>query len=478
MKRLFTNLILVATMLFYPSCQDTLDEELFSELGSENFLNTEEGINSVLNGSYDFMNRGAQLYMYRLLYSTLSSGIGQGQGGSFEQTTAAPVLNFTWSSTQFHLLEWWNDYYEGIRNTNIVLNNLETNNGFSDDFVKVRRAEAKTLRAFFYFELYKLYGPTPIFTDANPESLIQPRASDEEMRTRIETDLTEAIPSLPLEQAQFGRATQGSALALLCKFYLNTKQWQKCTETAQTIIDLGNYSLVDDYENIYDHGNEGNNEILWVVPNLSAPRELSTNIIAILSPPDYPLPAGQFSYAARNYVYDDFVDSFAENDSRVNLIERSYVNNKGETIAGYGSDKSLFFKYPIDPNATGDANGIDYIYIRYADILLTMAEALNEVNGPNSTSVNLINQVRSRAGADAIQLSDFPTTELLREHILNERLWEFYLEGMEREDLLRNGEFISRARERGISAQDFQVLYPIPQRELDANPLLEQNQGY
>ena len=115
--------------------------------------------------------------------------------------------------------------------------------------------------------------------------------------------------------------------------------------------------------------------------------------------------------------------------------------------------------------------------IRYADILLSRAEALNELNGPSQEAIDLINQVRNRAGATPLDLADYNQTTL-REAILQEREWEFYFEQKAREDQIRHGVFIERAQARGKNAQEFRRLFPIPQVELDANSLLEQNPGY
>ena len=107
-------------------------------------------------------------------------------------------------------------------------------------------------------------------------------------------------------------------------------------------------------------------------------------------------------------------------------------------------------------------SGIDVIYLRYADVILCRAEALNEISGPNQESIDLINQIRKRAGLSNILVSDFSSQGELRDHILAERGWEFYMEGLRREDLIRHNKYIERARVRTPSAQDFHNLYPIP----------------
>lgn len=119
-----------------------------------------------------------------------------------------------------------------------------------------------------------------------------------------------------------------------------------------------------------------------------------------------------------------------------------------------------------------------FVYVRFADILLAKAEALNEKDGPNSESINLINKIRLRANATEIKAGDFSTKEELRDFILEERGREFYSEGLRREDLIRHGKFISGAVERGKDAKPHQILFPIPQRQIEANDKLVQNEGY
>lgn len=162
----------------------------------------------------------------------------------------------------------------------------------------------------------------------------------------------------------------------------------------------------------------------------------------------------------------------------------NYIDQSGEKVEllrdekGNALDNVRSFKYWPDPNASGENNGNDIVYIRYADILLCRAEALNELNGPNAESISLINQVRQRAKVADIVLSNFTTKESLRDFILEERAREFFSEGLRREDLIRHGKFISNAIARGKDAKPYHVLYPIPQRQREANPSLTQNPGY
>ena len=146
-------------------------------------------------------------------------------------------------------------------------------------------------------------------------------------------------------------------------------------------------------------------------------------------------------------------------------------------MVGLGNDQSFPYKNVFDPSSVGFQAGNDIPIVRYADILLSRAEALNELSGPSQEVMDLINEVRNRANAPDLNLSDY-NQDSLREAILEERGWEFWFEGKAREDQIRHGVFISRAQARAKNAQDFHKIFPIPQVELDANPDLEQNPGY
>ena len=259
---------------------------------------------------------------------------------------------------------------------------------------------------------------------------------------------------------------------------MNTKQWQKAADMAKSVMGLNRYELQDVYTDVFAIANEGNSELLWAMTKLPlAGADQAIN--ALMFPPDYPRPfPNNGVFAARTYLFDSFVSSFEETDTRQDFIVRDYVStSSGAVVEGFGRDQSFPHKYEFDPNSAGFRSGNDFPIIRYADILLSRAEALNETSGPSNEAIDLINMVRVRAKATPLDAGGF-TKESLREAILQERGWEFYFEAKRREDLLRQDRLISNAVARGKGAQDFHKLFPIPQVELDANPDLVQNPGY
>lgn len=460
------------------SCEKQLDEEVFSELSPATLFNTEKGLSSLLNASYSYAHRSGIVETWAPFYmASMTSGDTWGAGGSIESLWQA-YIDFTWDSNHEHFPPTWQVHFNSVRDANIVLDNLDNEN-FSEDFKQRTEAEVHFIRGWNYSVLYNWYGRLPIYSSASDEPL-QPRASDEGTRAFIEQELTLAVSTLPVQAPAFGRASQGTALAVLCKYYLNTKQWQKAADAAQDIIELGQYSLLPNYSDVFAFENEANEELIWVLPkDAAAGTTASQGLNALTFPPDFPRPFPNNSvFAARTYLFDDFVNSFDPSDSRTSQIITEWVSTAtDELVMGLGNDQSFPYKLPFEPTAAGAFAGNDLVQIRYADILLSRAEALNEINGPTQESIDLINLVRSRAGVTPLVLGGY-TKDSLRAAILQEREWEFYFEEKAREDQIRHGVFISRAQARGKNAQDFHVLFPIPQVELDANSALDQNPGY
>lgn len=472
-KYIFSFLLIIS----FFSCDKALEEEVFSQLSPSNYLATQDGINTVLTSAYASMQYTLLESAAHLQGDLFVTGEGWGRGGSWEGSFTGFFTSFTWNTTHFAFNAHWNTMYAIILNTNIVLDYIDNEN-FPEQFKNTVKGEALALRGYAYYKLYDYFGPTIIHTTSLATELELPKTTEEEMKSRIEQDLLEAASLLPVDQAQYGRITKGGALGLLCKFYLNTMQWEECASTAQQIIDLDQYGLVPNYADVFSLANEGNEEILWVHAADASPQRVSINLVALTLPPNYPTYPNQAFFPAVIFFFDNFVDSFEPEDTRANLLVKQYVNRAGNMVTGYGNNQSLCIKYEPDPNANGGETGNDIPEIRYADILLARAEALNELNGPSIECIGLINEVRTRAGASSLDAADF-TKETLRDHILNERGWELYYEAKRREDLIRHGKFISEAQARGIThAQEFHTRYPIPQNEMDANPNVEQNGGY
>ena len=304
----------------------------------------------------------------------------------------------------------------------------------------------------------------------------------------LEPWLREASPDEPLnvyigEENPIGKATKGAALAVLTKLYMHEKDWDNVISTSQQVIDLNYYSLYDNYKKMFSIEGENNKEYIYRAPCI-AQSGYHNNYMPHAFPPNYPIQSNWVNFGAQFRTYTAFYETFLPNDNRTEVLITNYTDQSGEKVEllrneeGVALDNVRSFKYWPDPDAVGEANGNDIVYIRYADILLCKAEALNEKQGPNQESITLINMIRKRAKTDEISLNDYNSKEALRDFILAERGREFFSEGLRREDLIRHGKFISDAVARGKNAKPFHVLYPIPQRQREANSSLGQNPGY
>lgn len=472
-------------------CTDFLEEKVYTEYDPSEMLQDQSGVDALLAGAYArsrIIEYASRNYTY--LMNEFPTDIAFETGGGLERD-ATPFINFTWAIDNSILNSFWGKMYEAVASANSVLNVTDGLAGISEEKLKSVQGEARFIRAVSYYFLYNLFGTTPLIEipkNATPNEIEEigkstPRASQEEFVNYLVADLTFAAENLPVEENPIGKATKGSALALLTKLYMHEKNWDNVIATSQKVIDLKYYSLYDDYKKMFSIEGENNNEYIYRAPCI-AQSGYHNNYMAHAFPPNYPILTNWVNFGAQFRTYTAFYDTFADNDVRRELIITNYTDQSGKEVEllrneeGTPLNNVRSFKYWPDPNAVGESNGNDIVYIRYADILLCKAEALNEKQGPNQESIDLINDIRRRAKTDDIVLADFSTKEALRDFILAERGREFFSEGLRREDLIRHGKFISNAIERGKDAKPFHVVFPIPQRQREANSNLGQNPGY
>ncbi len=379
----------------------------------------------------------------------------------------------------------WKINYRGIVRANRLLENI---GGIEmDDELKNRIiGEAKFLRALFYFHLTNLYGDVPLVLNIQtvPESLV-PRNSKASLVTQILADLSDAETILPTSYGitELGRATQGAATALKCRVHLYNKQYAEAISAAEKVSAMG-YDLVstDDFSNIFLPVLENNNvESIFEVQFLGRTGE--DGVGSIFNSRSDALPefeSGVFS------PVQELVEIYDEKDLRLPAT----ILRPGDIFAGVEYDGSrsetgyCYKKYLIaDPTVTSDGDA-NYVVIRFAEVLLNLAEAENELNGP-AGAYKPINRIRKRAGLD-----DLPTgltKEQMRDAIKLERRKELAFEGHHYFDLLRYGaDDLKAAMEEVTSVpghtrvfQSRFILWPVPQAQININPnLLPNNEGW
>lgn len=491
MKNTIYKLSLCVFLILGVSCNDFLEEKVFTEFDADAFVATEEGIEAILVSAY-----GASSPVIRERWHTFAAYPcdDEVEAGGGYRGRVVPFEEYTVDAGNADLTTTWNEIYEAIRNCNSLLDYIDGVSTIPAEKVAAFKAEATFLRAWNYSELYDLWGPVPLVTSTLDLSFEYPKASDEEIRTFIETEYRSAIAALPETQDANGKATKGAAQAMLGRFLLNTRQWQAAADVLEDVILDGNYSLLADVTTMFSHENEGNSELIFVFENETL---LSKNAIPAHNyPPGYQ--TNFRNWGAQLQLQRDFVATYHPNDQRAlpwdprgefgpatnGWICYEYIDKAGnyvDLMNGPNPGNRFHpraFKYTPSEDASVVNDQFypnDCVFMRYADVLLMRSEALAMAAGaPTQEAVDLLNEVRARALVPTYDLADFANLEAFIDAMLDERGWEFVTEGLRRKDLVRQGRLISDAIARGkTNASDDKILFPIPLSEVDSNPLVD-----
>lgn len=473
------------------SCEGDLEPKIYHRLAPNNFFQTPSDIKTATTPIYwELKQSGWGPYMVsdgsRFIMNEVATG---------EWTTRwswDAFLNLNWIIGEKMVYGFYESIMPAVTKATYVIEKIK-DSGVNESVKSKYIAELRCLRGYMVADLYMMYGPLPVIVTKDeayhPSSDRKPeRPAKELVQKFIETELREAADALPVEQTEWGRCTKGAALAKLLKYYMYEKQWQKAKEITDEIIGLNYYKLEQDYSSIFSVKNERNKEIIFAVP-CEPKDQFGLLWFANALPPDFSSSVG-VNYTAWNgwRIPWKFYDSFEDGDKRKLLIAETYSNKNGETVnlRTSGDIGGLALKYGEDPQNPGQWAGNDYIQFRYADVLLCRAEALNEIAAsPSQEIVDILNNVRRRSfdqydtSSHKLSLDQFPTKQLMRERILQERSWELWCEGVRREDLIRHDKYLDVAKENGAQfVSEKNLLFPIPDWAIIENPNLKQNSGY
>ncbi len=360
-------------------------------------------------------------------------------------------------------------------------------------------AEARAARGILMYNLLTMYGPVPYIDDP---ALIRTEAENNMKRperakyvTRVADDLRFAADNLPLDPADYGRFNKGAALTFLMRLNLHEKNWEDAEKAGRELLALG-YDLVDDYASLFKVATEKNKETIWAIscdPAANGNDNLGNfNAWSFYTyPADYPgnisSPGGkrQGGWAGAGIgafmATWSFYDSFDPIDKRRELLVPSYaaVSSSGNPTGlvrdcASGLRGAIINKYP-DDDPTAFA-GNDLPVCRYADVLLMLAEAINEQQGATLEAQEFVNKVRRRAGLSDLTGAEIGSGVPFKDAILRERGWELFFEGQRRVDLIRMGKFTQALTAAGKTPQPGIGLFPVPQYMLDRG--MEQTLGY
>lgn len=455
MKKIFLYMFVVSALL--AGCSNMLDEDTSSFLSTDVIYASNLGTEAALAGAYSGLGG------YEYFPSGYSNLVSASSGVMFTRHAASKdLLTVTALPTNKYLNDCYSDIYTAINRANDVIFNVRE--GGADDDVKDRvEGEARFIRSVSYFNLVRLIGGVPLrVVPTTATTLHLPRASKEEVYAQIIEDLELAIEYLPEENPVKGRPSKYAAHALLAKVYLTladgvegSDYWRKALEHGKAVY--GKYELVP-LDVLYNVANKNTAESIFEVQlSVESGRgNYWTRMIApsnsVHTPNATSNPYGRMR--PTKYMFDSFMAQYP-GDPRIDatFIYGSYTQRNGSKdvktypqFASKPSEKEFFpyLKKFIDSEYTASGSNANFIYLRYADVLLLTAEAENEVNGP-AEAYKYVNEVlkRARESVDppSVEPADWSgmTKEEFRSRIMMERLFELYGEQHEFYEVRRRG---------------------------------------
>lgn len=462
------------------SCdKEFLDLAPIDSANVKNFYKNANDIQVAVNAAYGSLRSGGQYSSsYYQISETRSDNTRNHDGGG--NLPVAELDQFRMTSTNDVTNSMWLDSYRGILACNVVLDRITGVD--MDESLKERYiGEVKFLRSLMYFNLVRTFGDVPLVlteTKSVQEGYTQGRVPSAQVYDQIVADLLEAEQSLPLAYSgsDIGRATRGAAKALLGKVYLTLGDYTSAANKLKEVIDQGNYQLLDDYAALWLTSNENNAESIFEVQYKKGGTGTGSYFYSSFVPTGSgSIIAGLGFGGGRHLPTTDLVNAYEPGDLRKSIsIAEGYVLN-GELVK-----EPYTLKFHDQPFSASDADN-NWPVLRYADVMLMYAEALNEINnGPTEEAYHMVDAIRERAGLDPLPRGlDYNAFFLALEH---ERQVELAFEGHRWFDLVRTGralQVMNSHFEDNITVEEYQLIYPIPASQIDVNPEgIKQNLGY
>lgn len=483
MKSITNNIKQIAAVLMIllviTSCNDWLSIAPENDLIKEKFWSKKADADGALAAAYNAFRDAA---LESFIWGELRADIAEFSGNSFADYNSIASSNISITNPRIS----WSKYYNAINLANTFMyfadEVVEKDKSFTAEMKQAYDAEMLFIRALSYFYLVRLWKEVPLVIDASVSDqgdLFLPKSTEREIIDQIIADLTKAKGLAYTDELRDtpeyykGRANKYSIMALMADVYLWDEQYQNCINYCDSIINTGKFGLVDynDYFKLYNPGNS-----------------MVESIFEIQFDSRY---EGQ-----SNPIYNDVARITGTVNLKMKAIALNILFNK-EDMRLFGTRTPAHKYLGIDPNSstkrTNTQRDANFIYYRYADILLSKAEALTELNQLNEANA-LLRQVVERVGFSHVEITR--QTEL-RDQILNERAREFVFEGKRWFDILRHAkrnnfqnkhviinmilsgaDIKQQAILRTRVYDEMSYYLPIPERELLYNPNLVQNPFY
>ena len=481
------NLIAIALLGFsFSSCSDFLEQNPQTDLSENDFYKTADDILSAVNGAYSSLQEG-DIYGNWYVFGEIPSDNTRNQlSGSV--TTQNEFDQFYIDTQNSMIANFWKAAYKVINRTNTILgriDGIEINTELANRY----KLECKFIRALMYFNLVRVYGDVPLVLKeiSISESYDILREPKENVYNQIIADLKEA-QDLPVSYstAEDGRATQGAAKAILANVYMTLHKYAEAETILAEIINSGRYSLlentpgslnIDGYKNVFSPVNHNSKEGIFEIQFLKggygegsnyannfAPENSGTNVVAV------------GGTGGNNIPEMDIYNAYEEGDLRRDFsMSLGYYDNRKNNEWVESRYVCKFMDVPYQNN---DASN-NYPVIRYADVILMYAEALNQ-NGKTAEACKYLNMTRRRGfGYQTTETSpvDLQTTDKAQFALMveQERRVELAFENHRWFDLIRTGRAVEVMRSKGFSLNETNLICPIPQKQIDVNPKLTQN---
>lgn len=497
-KRIIYIELLLLLFTVIAGCKKMLTTEVVGDYPDTEFYKTQQQAVLAINAAYQQLSFSSSSQNRLWVFGDVASDDAEKGGDPGDQADIDLIDQFNITSINGNLLNEWGSLYEGISRCNIVLAKIPAID--MDKALQSRiLAEAKYLRSWYYFTLVNIFGEVPLILEPkNANELQIPQSSVNVIfESVIEPDLKEALLNLPASYsgADLGRITSGAATALLAKAYLFQKKWDSTIMYAEKVIAGGQYSLMPLYTQNFSALYKNNSESVFEVQHLSGQDPAIGNSLNQWFAPRID---GGYGF---NAPTQGFVDEFEKTSGGITDPRLDYTVGRdsmswynGETFSkswsptGYLTRKHQqpFSEIPI--SLKGDAN-INYTAIRYADVLLWYAEALNET-GRTADALAPLNQVRKRARESYLNDNSLPGFGTIpagllpdvisinqidvRRAVQHERRVELGFEFHRYFDMIRWGsEYASQAlSNRPNFNYSTNKYFPIPQSERDTNKAL------
>lgn len=479
MKHLHTFFFGLSVAFLATNCTGILNKDPLGTLDSGSFFQSADDAVQAINAAYQplmFSNQNNNFYW---AFGELCSDEAI-TGGDGSRPGMTELDAFTYTPRTQEINDFWKLNYNGITQCNTVLERVP---GISMDATLKNRVlgEAYFLRAYYYFLLTQVYGDVVLMTRILPPAeLKMPKTPRADVYLQIIADCDQAASFLPDQYtgANVGRATKGAALALAAKTALYSKSWEKTVEYAGKVKALGVYALMPDYADNFRKTTQNNTESVWEIQHTNLELGVGNSLNQWWASKKFD---GGYGFAE---VTQPLVDAFETTDPRRTFSIASnnepyfglvYKNSYSSTR--FSTRKYIQSMAEVTQKADGDIN---YTAIRYAEVLLWEAEALNELGRVPEAQAPL-EQVRARARAQATDpltaLPPVTTTDqtAMTAAIRHERQVELSFEMHRFFDLVRWGIAAQQIPEFVVGKHE---VFPLPQTEIDLNPMLIQNANY